>query len=57
MSELFTVNDCENAHNETQTKRFIGISNQMFYTRPSGHPQSMVNLDTMITCDWPPSHY
>ena len=40
MSELFTVNDCENAHNERQTKCFIGISNQMFYTRPSGHLQS-----------------
>ena len=28
-----------------------------FILAPSGHPQSMVNLDTMITCDWPPSHY
>ena len=26
-------------------------------TPPSGHPQSMVNLDTMITCYWPPSQY
>ena len=38
VSELFTVNDCENAHNERQTKCFIDISNQMFYTRPIRSP-------------------
>ena len=37
----------------------IGISNKTFYTHPppSSHPQSKRNLNTMITCDWPPSHY
>ena len=31
---------------------------QIFYSHPhQSHPQSMINLNTMITCDWPPSHY
>ena len=32
------------------TKYFIATPHQ-------SHPQSMINLNTMITCDWPPSHY
>ena len=41
---------------------YIGISNKTFCTQPpppppSSHPQSKMNLNTMITCDWPPSHY
>ena len=32
------------------TKYFIPTPHQ-------SHPQSMINLNTMITCDWPPSHY
>ena len=44
-----------------QTKDKIycsGISNKTFYTHPPlSHPQSKVNLNIMITCDWPPSHY
>ena len=44
---------------QTKGKRCCSsISNKTFYTHPpSSHPQSEVNLSTMITCDWPPSHY
>ena len=36
----------------------IGISNKTFYTHPPlSHPQLNMNLNTMITWDWPPSHY
>ena len=36
----------------------IGISNKTFYTHPPlSYPQLKVNLNTMITCDQPPSHY
>ena len=44
---------------QTKDKRYCsGISNKKIYTNPpSSHPQSEVNLDTVITCDWPPSHY
>ena len=58
LSQLFPVNDCENAPNERQEYVVLVFLTKCFYTHPpSGHPQSMVNVDAMITCDWPPSHY
>ena len=57
LSQLFPVNDCENAPNERQKYVVLVFLTKCFILAPSGHPQSMVNLDTMITCDWPPSHY
>ena len=44
---------------QTKDKRYCsGISNKTFYTHPpSSHPQLEVNLNTVITCDRPPSHY
>ena len=37
---------------QTKGKRCcVGISNKTFYTQsPSSHPQSKINLNTMITC-------
>ena len=57
LSELFPVNDCENAPNERQKYVVLVFLTKCFILTPSGHPQSMVNLATVITCDWPPSHY
>ena len=44
---------------QTKDKRCCSdISNKTFYTQPlSSHPQSKMNLNTVMTCDWPPSHY
>ena len=33
------------------------FSHHILATPHQSHPQSMINLNTMITCDWPPSHY
>ena len=56
-SQNTPINDCK--MRQTKDKRyFIGISNKTFYTHPpSSHLQSKINLNTVIACDWPPSHY
>ena len=46
----------------TQTKRqkdvvFVFPTKYFITTPHQSHPQSMTNLNTVITCDWPPSHY
>ena len=52
-------NDCEKGP-KLKTKDIILVfPTKYFISTPpsSSHPQSMVDLNTMITCDWPPSHY
>ena len=36
---------------------FVFPTEYFIPTPHQSHPQSMINLNTMITCDWPPSHY
>ena len=58
-SQKTPINDCQKKRPQTKDRRYcIGISNKTFYTHsPSSQPQSKANLNTIITCDWPPSHY
>ena len=56
------INDCKEKDPKLKAKRCcICISKKKkkyFIATPhQSHPQLMINLDTMITCDWPPSHY
>ena len=52
------VNDCERTPKLNIKRYCIDVSNKIFYIHPpSGHPQSEMNLNTMITCYWPSSHY
>ena len=50
-------NDCQMPL--TKDKKYVVLQflTKCFILGPLNHPQSMVNLDIMITCDWPPSHY
>ena len=45
---------------QTKGKKMLYLhfqQNIFIATPPSKSPQLMTNLDIMITCDWPPSHY
>ena len=45
---------------QTKDKKMLYLHFQLNVLCPpphQSHPQSMINLNTMITCDWPPSHY
>ena len=50
-------NDCQMPL--TKDKKYVVLQflTKCFILGPLNLPQSMVNLDIMITCDWPPSHY
>ena len=46
---------------QTKDKKmlYLYFQQNILYPPPphQSHPQSMINLNAMITCDWPPSHY
>ena len=57
LGTTFTVNDCQMPLTKDTKYVVLQFLTKCFILGPLSHPQSMVNLDTMITCDWPPSHY
>ena len=56
-SQKNPINDCIMPQTKDK-KDIVLVFLTTFYTHPRpSHPQSKVNLNMVITCDWPPSHY